>query len=77
MRELGAIVGVLLSIVSHVRQDRSLCSTIALQFVRDDAERFLALSSHQPAQKSLGCKLITTRLQQNIDDITILIYGTP
>ena len=59
------------------RQDLSLRCTIAFQFVRDDAERCFTLSSHQSAKKSLRCELIAARLQQNIDDITILIHGTP
>jgi hypothetical protein len=77
MRKLGAIVGILLRIVGNDRQVRSLRSTIAFQFVRDDAERFRALTSHQSAKESLGCMLIAARLQQNIDDITVLIHGTP
>jgi hypothetical protein len=40
-------------------------------------ERFLALTSHQSAEEPLGCMLIAARLQQNIDDITVLIHGTP
>ena len=77
MRKLHAIVRISLCIVRNARQDRSLRSTIALQFVGDDPERFLALPSHQSANEPLGGILIATRLQQNIDDITVLIHGTP
>jgi len=77
MRKLGAIVRILLHIVGDARQDRSLRSTIALQFVGDDPERFFALTSHQSAEEPLGCMLIAARLQQNIDDITVLIHGAP
>ena len=31
----------------------------------------------QSAKEQLGCTLIAARLQQNIDDITVLIHGTP
>lgn len=77
MRKLGAIVGIWLGIVGNTRQDRSPGSTIALQLVRDDPERLLALTAQQSAKESLGCTLIAARLQQNINDITVLIYGTP
>jgi hypothetical protein len=37
----------------------------------------IALTAQQSAKKPLGGTLITARLQQNIDDITILIHGPP
>jgi hypothetical protein len=77
MRNLGAIVGILLGVVSNTRQDRSTGSTIALQLVGDDPEWFLALTAQQSAKEPLSCTLIAARLQQNIDDITVLIHGTP
>jgi hypothetical protein len=36
-----------------------------------------ALTAQQSAKEPLGCTLIAARLQQNINDITILIHGTP
>ena len=77
MRNLGAIVGILLRIVSNAWQDRSTGSSIALQLVGDDPEWLLALTAQQSAKEPLGCTLIAARLQQNINDITILIHGTP
>ena len=77
MRKLSPVVGILSRIVSNARQDRSLRSAIALQFVGDDPERFFTLTSHQSAEEPLGCLLIATRLQQNVDDITVLVNGTP
>ena len=77
MRNLGAIVGILLGIVGDTGQDRSTGSSIALQLVGDDPEWLLALTAQQSAKEPLGCTLIAARLQQNIDDITILIHGTP
>ena len=58
-------------------QDRSTGSTIALQLVGDDPEWLLALTAQQSAKEPLGCTLIAARLQQNIDDITVLIHGAP
>ena len=77
MRNLGAIVGIGLGIVGNTRQDLSTGSSIALQLVGDDPEWSLALAAQQSAKKPLGCTLITARLQQNIDDITVLIHGPP
>ena len=58
-------------------KDRSTGSSVALQFVGDDPEWLLALTAQQSAKEPLGCTLIAARLQQNINDITILIHGTP
>ena len=77
MRKLGTIVGKLSRIVSHARQNCSLRSPIALQFVGDHPERFLTLTLHQLAEEPLGGVLIAARLQQNINDIAVLIHGTP
>ena len=71
MRNLGAIVGILLGIVGNAWQDRSTGSSIALQLVGDDLEWLLALTAQQSAKEPLGCTLIAARLQQNINDITI------
>jgi hypothetical protein len=54
VRNLGAIVGILLRIVGNTKQDRSTGSTIALQLVVDD----LALTAQQSVKESLGCTLI-------------------
>ena len=75
MRKLGAVVRIVSHVVGIARQDRSLRSAIALQFVGENPERFLALTSHQSTEEPLGCMLIAARLQQNIDDITVLIHA--
>jgi hypothetical protein len=77
MRNLGAIVRIGLGIVGDSRQDGSTGSTIALQLVGDDPQWFLALTAQQSAQEPLGRRLVAVRLQQNIDDIPVLIHGTP
>jgi hypothetical protein len=66
-----------LGIVGNAWQDRSTGSSIALQLVGDDPEWLLALTAQQSTKEPLGCTLITSRLQQNINHITILIHGTP
>src|SRR6516164_3213214 len=77
MRSLGPIVGILFGIVGNTWQDRSTGSTIAFQLVGDDPEWLLALTAQQSAKEPLGGTLIAARLEQNIDDVTILIHGTP
>ena len=77
MGGLGPIVGILLGIVGNIWQDRSTGSTIAFQLVGDDPAWLLALTAQQSAKEPLGCTLIAARLQENIDDITVLIHGTP
>jgi hypothetical protein len=62
MRNLGAIVGVLLDVVADLRQHDSLRCTVALEFVGNDSERLLALDPHQSAKESLGGALIAARL---------------
>jgi hypothetical protein len=64
MRNLGAIVGILLGIVGNTRQGRSTGSTIALQLVGDDPEWFLALTAQQSAKEPLSCTLIAARLHR-------------
>ena len=76
MRNLAAIVGILLGIVGNTGQDCSTGSTIAFQLVGDDPQWFLALTAQQSVKESLGCTLIAARLQQNIDDVAVLIHGT-
>jgi len=68
MRNLDAIVGILLGIVGNTRQGRSTGSTIALQLVGDDSEWLLALTAQQSAKEPLGGTLIAARRQQNIND---------
>ena len=77
MRNLGPIVGILLGLVGNAWQDCSTGRSIALQLIGDDPEWLLALTAQQSAKEPLGCTLMAARLQQNIDDITILIHGTP
>ena len=58
MRNLGAIVGILLGVVGNTWQDRSTGRSIALQFVGDDPEWLLALTAQQSAEEPLGCMRI-------------------
>jgi hypothetical protein len=52
VRNLGAIVGILLGIVGNTRQDCSTGSTIALQLIGDDPEWLLALRALRSSTKT-------------------------
>ena len=77
MRDLDAIVGIAPSVMIDAGQDGSLRSPVALQFVGNDSERLSPLASQQSAKESLGCILVASRLQQDLDDIAVLIHSTP
>ena len=62
VRHHNAIVGVLLHVVTHLRQHCSLGCTVALEFVGDDSKWFFALAAYQPPKKSLGRAMIAARL---------------
>src|SRR5262249_3244476 len=77
MRDFSAIVSVAASVVGHMRQHRSECGSITLQLVSDDPKWFFALVSQQSLKESLGCTPIPMRLNENVDDVAVLIDGTP
>src|SRR5262245_54550903 len=77
MRDFSAVVGVAVSVVGHMRQNGSERRSITLQLVGDDPKWLFALISQQSLKESLGCTLIPTRLNQNVDDVAVLIDRTP
>jgi hypothetical protein len=70
-------VRIFVIVVHHCWQDCPLRSTITLQFVGDDPESCLTLTSNQSSQESFGCTLIAARLQQNVEHISVLVDGVP
>src|SRR5262245_10847004 len=77
MRDFSAIVRVTAGVVRHVRQNSSERSSITFQFIGDDSHWFFALVSQQSQKESFGRTLITARLKQNVDDVTVLIDRPP
>ena len=75
--DFGAIVLVPVRTVSDGRHDRSVCSPVAAQLVGDQPPRLTLLALQQLAEKACGSPAVATRLDEDIDDVAILIDGTP
>lgn len=65
--------------VFHVCQFRDLgfCSRIAAQLIRHDLAWPFGTSGKHALEKALGCRLVATLLQQDIEFGTVLINCTP
>ena len=77
VRDFGAIVRVSVRTVSDGRHDRSVRSPVAAQLVGDQAHGLALLALQQLAEKACGRPAVATRLDENIEDVAILIDGTP
>jgi len=45
--------------------------------VGNDTKRCFSLAAQEPSKESFRGALITARLYQNVDHVTVLIHGTP
>ena len=77
MRNLCAIVRVSVRAMGDGRHDHSVRSLIAAQLVGDQPPRLTLLALQELAEKTLGSPAVTTRLDEDIEDVAILIDGTP
>ena len=77
MRDFGAIVGVASSVMTNETQEGSKRSSIAFEFVGHDLKRLFPLAAHQSLKEPHGGALISTRLNQDVDHVTVLIHGPP
>ena len=59
------------------RHDLAVSGAVASQFVGDQLPRRTALPFQQLAEESFGGFLITARLDEDINHITILVYRAP
>ena len=59
------------------RHDRSVCSPVAAQHVGDQPPRRTRLPLQQRAKKACLRPTVATRLDEAIEDVTLLIDGTP
>lgn len=57
--------------------DISFCSAVRAQFVCDDTLRRQALFLQQPDQQSLGSLGIAAGLNDLVENVTVLVNGTP
>ncbi len=77
MRHLCAIVRVSVRAMGDGRHDRSVRSPVAAQLVGDQPPRLTLLALQQLAEKTFGSPAVTTRLDEDIEDVAIVIDGTP
>ena len=75
--DFGAIVLVSVRAMGDGRHDRSVRSPVAAQLVGDQPPRRTLLALQQLAEKACSRPTVATRLDEDIDDVTILIDGTP
>ena len=75
--DFGAIVLVSVRAMGDGRHDRSVRSPVVAQLVGDQPPRRTLLALQQLAEKACSRPTVATRLDEDIDDVTILIDGTP
>jgi hypothetical protein len=77
MRVLSTIVEVAALSMLDIGQQASLRHAIASQLVGDYHSQRILQALRQTLEESLGSFPVTTILDQNIEDHTVLIHGTP
>lgn len=77
VRDFGSVVRIDVVEVLHCGHDRTMSRIIASKFVGDEPARFPALTFEQAAEKAFSRPLIATTLHENINNIAVLIHGTP
>ena len=75
--DFGAIVLVSVRAMGDRRHDRSVRRPVAAQLVGDQPARLTLLALQQLAEKACGSPAVAPRLDEDIDDVAILIDGTP
>jgi hypothetical protein len=77
VRSLGAVVAIALLAMFHARQDVPLRRPVALQLVRDEHPWHVGQALEQLPEEFLGGVLIPPTLDHYIQDVAVLIHGTP
>ena len=77
MGSFDSIVGVSLHTVSYVYEDGSYGSRVTSQLVGNDPQWFSVLAPQESSKESFCGALITIRLDQDIDHVTVLVHGAP
>ena len=75
--DFGAIVLVSVRARGDGRHDRSVRSPVAAQLVGDHSHGLTLLVLQQLTKKACGCPAVATRLDEDIEDVAIVIDGTP
>ena len=77
MRDFRAIVFVLLGTVDHGRHHGTVRRRVAAQLVCDQPARLAALAFQQLPEEPCGRPPIAPRLHENVEDVAVLVHGTP
>ena len=77
MRHLCAVVRVSVRAMGDGRHDCSVRSPVAAQLVGDQSHGLTLLALHQLAKKACGSPAVATCLDEDIEDVAIVIDGTP
>ena len=77
MGEFGTVVEALVLAVLDARHHLLAGGFIAFEFVGDDHPWDVAQTLEELAKESLGGALVAPRLNQDVEDITVLIHGPP
>jgi hypothetical protein len=80
----GRLVGIFRAVVEvsmlsmfHARQDLSLGRAITFELVCDNHPRNVRQALEEFPEEFLGSVLVTSPLHEDVEDISVLIYGTP
>ena len=77
MRDLRAVVRVLIGAVKHRRHHRATGGRVTAQHVGDQASRHLPLGLQSRAKEAHRGVPIPSRLHEDVEDVTVLIHGAP
>ena len=77
VRDFGAAVRVLVRAVNYRRHHGAERRRVAAQFVRDQPPRFPASAFQQLTEEPLRRAAISSRLDEDVDDVAGLVHGPP
>ena len=77
VRDLGAAVRVLIRAVDHRRHHHALRGRVTAELVGDQPARDTGLAFQSLPEESDRGALISPRLHQDIEDVTVLVHGPP
>ena len=77
MRDFGPVVRIPARVMAHRRHDVPPCRTVAPELVGDQPPGFATLTLEQLSKEALCGAPITTRLDEDVDHIAVLVDGTP
>ena len=77
MEDLRAVIRVLIGAVKHRWHHRAIGGRVTAQLVGDQASRHVPLGLQQLAKESHRGVPISSRLHEDVEDVTGLIHGAP